>query len=65
VGSACHFDIDGFCVFASLGNPRCFRGRGENPCLETSTAEARKHTADALLRREQAVRGDSDRRAAR
>jgi hypothetical protein len=64
-GTACQRDIDGFCVCALAGNPRCFRGRGANPCVETSAAEARKHTVDALLRREAAVRGEPERRAER
>ena len=62
-GPACKLDVDGFCVFALLGNPRCFRGRGEKPCLETSSAEALRHTKDAILRREEAAMRGTERRA--
>lgn len=64
-GLACLRDLFGFCVFAQAGNPRCFRGHDLHPCIETDQAEARKHTVDAILRRERAARGESDRRTQR
>jgi len=62
MSKACQRDEAGFCVFALVGNPRCFWRGGQ--CAETDPMVARRHAVEWVVRQALERRKEKAREAA-